>query len=93
MEFQEQIKEYLHGRNKMNLLKKIKRNHTAIMLICCSIPLLGIIIARYIFKYESPYLLWIALAVCIGSHFFMMKGMHGVHADKEKNKKTKGDCH
>jgi len=79
--------------NKMSLWKKIKENHAAMMLICCGIPLLGIIIARYVFKYDSPYLIWIVLAICIGSHFFMMKDMHHTHADKEENNKTKGDCH
>ena len=79
--------------NKTNLWEKIKENHAAMMFICCGIPLAGIITARYVFKYDSSYLFWIALAVCIGSHFFMMKNMHGAHTDKEKNKKTKGDCH
>lgn len=75
--------------NKISLWGKIKGNHVLMMFLCCAIPLIGIIIARYIFGYDSPYLLWIALAVCIGSHLLMMKDMHHTHKDK----KTKGDCH
>lgn len=93
MKFQKLIKEYSHGKNKMSLWEKIKGNHAAMMLICCGIPLLGIIIARYVFNYNSPYLIWIALAICMGSHFFMMKDMHHTNTGKEKDKNIKGDCH
>ena len=81
----------------MRLWKKIKENHMAMMLICCGVPLIGILVARYIFNYDSKYLVWIALAICIGSHFFMMKDMHSSHnhaENKEEKKiKSRGDCH
>ena len=81
----------------MGLWQKVKENHMLMMLICCGIPLIGIVIARYVFNYNSSYLIWAALAVCMGSHFFMMKNMHANHnhgeEDRGKKKKIKGGCH
>ena len=86
----------------MGLIKKLKENHMLMMLLCCLLPLLGILIARYFFGINNNYLVFVALLTCIGSHYFMMKGMNkGGKADgggkigssDGKNSKSGGGCH
>jgi len=76
----------------MKLWKRVKENHALMMLICCGIPIAGILVARYFFNFNPPYLIWIALLICILSHYFMMKDMHsGKYGDNKKSKR--GGCH
>ncbi len=84
------MKEFFHGDN-IGLIKKLKENHILMMMLCCLLPLIVILILRYSFNINSNYLVWGALIICIGSHFFMMKAMH--HTENDKSKKSGGDCH
>ena len=71
----------------MSLLKKIKENHSLMMLLCCIIPLI-IAGALYYFGYKTYSFIAIML-LCPILHYFMMKDMHKNHSNKEEKKK----CH
>jgi len=61
---EDELKERKHGKSHFG------------MLFGCIGLILVVIIASYFFDFKSGYATWILLAVCIGMHFFMMKG-HG----------------
>ncbi len=68
-------------------IKKIKHNHSLMMIICCGAPLIILIIAIYFFGLSQSYLYWFILLLCPVMHFFMMKNMHKEHP------KDKGSFH
>ena len=63
-------------------VKKLKSNHSMLMLICCVVPLVLLIIVINFFGLSKSYLSWFILLLCPIMHYFMMKDMH-------KNKKGK----
>ncbi|MBS3113383.1 hypothetical protein J4418_04850 [Candidatus Woesearchaeota archaeon] len=70
----------------MSLLQKIKENHWLLMTLTCILPFLILAILIYVFDIRSSWLVWTALAICIGSHLWMMGSMHN-HDSKG------GKCH
>ena len=84
----------------MTFFQKLKENHLLLMALTCVVPLVAIFIGVYYFGIESKYLWWVAIGICMISHIFMMKSMHG-HPDKKEtdqsaetqNKKQGGKCH
>ncbi len=81
-------------------LKELKENHLILMVLTCVLPLVSIFIGVYYFGIEGKYLWWVAIGICMISHLFMMKTMHGNHTkkeidsqDKTQNKEQRGNCH
>jgi len=56
------------------MIKKIKTNHLLLMVLCCTVPILGFFILSFIGLKESwgYYALFL---LCPIAHIFMMKGM------------------
>jgi len=65
-------------------IEKLKHNPALMMILCCGIPLVILFVAVYYFGLSRGYLLWGVLLLCLLSHYFMMKHMHG-------DKKLEGD--
>ena len=62
------------------ILTKIKQNHSLAMVLCCAIPIVGIL-ALSTFGVLGSYLL--IILICPLGHIFMMRGMHSTHKDTE----------
>ena len=60
----------------MNLWKKIKDNHWALMILTCILPFAALAILIFVFDVRSIWLTWAAIVICLGSHMWMMKSMH-----------------
>jgi len=63
-----------------------KDNHWAVMILTCIVPFAVLAVLIFAFKVKSVWLTWIALAICLGSHVWMMKSMH-------KHDAKGGGCH
>lgn len=57
------------------LLDKIKKNHALMMIVCCGIPLVGIL-ALTSFGIIGSWGLYALLLICPIGHLLMMRGMH-----------------
>ena len=57
------------------LLDKIKQNHALVMILCCGIPLVGIL-ALSAFGILGSWGYFALLLICPLGHFWMMRGMH-----------------
>jgi len=68
----------------MKWIENIKNNHALMMIICCMLPLIALFVAVRYLGLNNSYMYWGVLALCLLSHFFMMKHMH---------KKEGGGCH
>lgn len=83
--------------------EKIKENHSLMMILCCSIPLVVLASGAYFFGLSKTYLTWFVILLCPIMHIFMMRDMHKDHEDDKDNgggrgsrmdgKKRKGGCH
>ena len=64
-----------------NTFRKIKENHSLMMILCCVIPLIiaGIL---YYFGFKT-YALIAVMLLCPILHYFMMNNMHGKHGGKD----------
>jgi hypothetical protein len=57
------------------LLKKIKQNHALAMILCCGIPLIGILALSSLGVLGS-WGYYALLLICPIGHVLMMRGMH-----------------
>ena len=57
------------------LLEKIKKNHALAMILCCGIPLVGILILSTSGLLGS-WGYYALLVICPVGHLLMMRGMH-----------------
>ena len=67
------------------MFRKLKHNHW-MMIICCTIPLILLAIAVYIFGLDNKYIFWFILLLCPVLHYFMMEDMHKKHEKNSLNK-------
>ena len=63
------------------LLEKIKTNHALAMILCCGIPLVGILVLST-FGLLGSWGYYALLLICPVGHLLMMRGMH---SNSEKN--------
>ena len=57
------------------LLEKIKKNHALAMILCCGIPLVGILVLSTLGILGS-WGYYALLVICPVGHLLMMRGMH-----------------
>ncbi len=57
------------------LLEKIKKNHALAMILCCAIPLVGILALSSLGVLGS-WGYYALILICPLGHIFMMRGMH-----------------
>ena len=57
------------------LLEKIKKNHVLAMILCCGIPLVGILVLSTLGILGS-WGYYALLVICPVGHLLMMRGMH-----------------
>ena len=57
------------------LLEKIKNNHALMMILCCGIPMIGILALTF-FGIIGSWGYYALLAICPLGHLLMMRGMH-----------------
>jgi len=70
------------------IITKIKQNHFLAMVLCCAIPIVGILVLSAFGVLGSwAYLLMILM--CPLGHIFMMRGMHSAHADSNTHPEIK----
>ena len=63
-----------------SILAKIKQNHVLMMVLCCGIPLVGIMALSSLGVLGS-WGYYALILICPLGHIFMMRGMHSGHAD------------
>jgi len=63
-------------------LEKIKKNHALMMILCCGIPLVGIM-ALSSLGFLGSWGYYALILLCPLGQIFMMRGMHSGHADAE----------
>ena len=61
-------------------LEKIKKNHAFVMILCCAIPIVGILALSSLGILGSWGYIALIL-ICPLGHIFMMRGMHS-HSNK-----------
>ena len=61
-----------------DLLTKIKSNHIMAMILCCAIPIGGIILLSYM-NVIGAWGYYLIFLLCPLMHIVMMRGMHGSH--------------
>ena len=57
------------------LLEKIKKNHALAMILCCGIPIVGILVLSSLGILGS-WGYYALLVICPVGHLLMMRGMH-----------------
>lgn len=65
------------------VVTKIKQNHLLAMVLCCAIPVVGIL-ALSAFGVLGSWAYMLLILICPLGHIFMMRGMHSAHADSNK---------
>lgn len=65
-----------------SVLTKIKQNHSLAMLLCCAIPIVGIL-ALSAFGIVGSWAYLLLILICPLGHVFMMRGMHSAHKETE----------
>jgi hypothetical protein len=63
-------------------LAKIKQNHALLMILCCGIPLVGIMALSSLGVIGS-WGYYALILICPLGHIFMMRGMHSDHANSK----------
>jgi hypothetical protein len=66
------------------LLKRVKKNHFLAMIICCAIPLVGILGLSYLGLLGS-WGYYALILLCPLMHIVMMRGMHKSHHNDDKH--------
>jgi len=64
-----------------SLFLKIKQNHIMAMVLCCAIPIIGIL-ALSAFGVLGSWAYFLVILLCPLGHIFMMRGMHSSHAEQ-----------
>jgi len=57
------------------LIEKKKKNHTLAMILCCGIPLVGILVLSSL-GFLGSWGFYALLLICPLGHLLMMRGMH-----------------
>jgi hypothetical protein len=70
------------------LLEKIKKNHALTMILCCAIPLVGIVALSSLGVLGS-WGYYALILICPLGHIFMMRGMHSSSKDSEMQQGVK----
>jgi hypothetical protein len=65
-----------------SILAKIKQNHALMMIVCCGIPIVGIM-ALSSLGILGSWGYYALILICPLGHIFMMRGMHSAHADSK----------
>jgi cytochrome b561 len=60
---------------------KIKQNHFLVMVVCCAIPIIGIL-ALSASGVLGTWAYFLVFLLCPLGHIFMMRGMHSSHAEQ-----------
>jgi cytochrome b561 len=63
-----------------SLFIKIKQNHFLAMVLCCAIPIIGIL-ALSASGILGSWAYFLVFLLCPLGHIFMMRGMHSSHAE------------
>jgi hypothetical protein len=63
-------------------LEKIKKNHALAMVLCCGIPIVGILALSSLGVLGS-WGYYALIMICPLGHVLMMRGMHSSHAESE----------
>jgi hypothetical protein len=64
-----------------SLFLKIKQNHLLAMVLCCAIPIVGIL-ALFASGVLASWAYFLVILLCPIGHIFMMRGMHSSHAEQ-----------
>jgi len=70
-----------------SILAKIKQNHALMMILCCGIPLVGIMALSSLGVLGS-WGYFALILICPLGHIFMMRGMHSGHSDSKMPAET-----
>jgi hypothetical protein len=70
------------------IFAKIKQNHLLAMVLCCAIPLVGILALSYLGVLGSWGYMALIL-ICPLGHLVMMRGMHSANKDAKVQTVTK----
>ncbi len=70
------------------LLEKIKKNHALAMILCCAIPLVGILALSSLGVLGS-WGYYALILICPLGHIFMMRGMHSSSKDSGMQQNVK----
>jgi len=70
------------------LLEKIKKNHALAMVLCCGIPLVGILALSSLGVLGS-WGYYALILICPLGHILMMRGMHSSHGSGEVQSEIK----
>ena len=57
------------------IFAKIRQNHSLAMVLCCAIPIVGIL-ALSAFGVLGSWAYFLVILICPLAHIFMMRGMH-----------------
>lgn len=63
------------------LFNKIRQNHFLGMVLCCAIPIVGILVLSASGVLGS-WAYFLVILLCPLGHIFMMRGMHSSHAEQ-----------
>ena len=63
-----------------SLFLKLKQNHFLAMVLCCAIPIVGIL-ALSASGVLGSWAYFLVFLLCPLGHIFMMRGMHSSHAE------------
>ena len=64
------------------IITKIKQNHFLAMVLCCAIPIVGILVLSA-FGVLGSWAYLLMILICPLGHIFMMRGMHSNSKDAE----------
>jgi hypothetical protein len=70
------------------IFTKIKQNHFLVMILCCAIPIVGIL-ALSAFGVLGSWAYFLMILICPLGHILMMRGMHSGHADSDPHTEIK----
>ena len=71
-----------------SIFTKIKQNHFLAMILCCAIPVIGILALSYLGVLGS-WGYYVLILLCPIGHIFLMRGMHSTHADSNTHPEMK----
>jgi len=64
-----------------SIFTKIKQNHFLAMMLCCAIPVIGILALSSLGVLGS-WGYYVLILLCPIGHIFLMRGMHATHAEQ-----------
>jgi len=74
------------------IFAKIKQNHFLAMVLCCAIPIVGIL-ALSAAGFLGSWAYFLLILLCPLGHIFMMRGMHSSHAEQVAQPEVKEIVH